>query len=308
MSRHATVLAACCSAVIVLTTVSVPVARAQATPDPLQVRAVASGYTKARITVTAGASGAPNGFEVCWMTAALFANYGNTWPAPWVAGEGWDDFVGVGTLHTWGAPSVDFKLAPNQSLDLEIGGTYDESGVSGTRTTELIDGTSYVLCAYAIGAGGGSASPLSVTLAQTTTTQGSNCSYTQGYWKNHASAWPVSSLTLGTVSYTKAQLLQILGQSVGGNGLISLAHQLIAAKLNIAFGADGSSILAVISAADALIGSRVVPPVGTGSLSTSSTSGANQSLDDFNNGLSGPGHCSTPARTSTWGALKTLYR
>jgi len=27
---------------------------------------------------------------------------------------------------------VDFKLAPNQSLDVEIGDTFDESGVSGT--------------------------------------------------------------------------------------------------------------------------------------------------------------------------------
>lgn len=35
-----------------------------------------------------------------------------------------------------------------------------------------------------------------------------------GYWKNHPEAWPVSSLKLGTVSYTKTQLLQILNTDV----------------------------------------------------------------------------------------------
>ena len=66
------------------------------------------------------------------------------------------------------------------------------------------------------------------------------CALTQGYWKNHTEAWPVSSLTLGSVSYTAADLESILEQPVGSdpsaNGLIALAHQLIAAKLNAAAG------------------------------------------------------------------------
>src|SRR5688572_26907655 len=65
---------------------------------------------------------------------------------------------------------------------------------------------------------------------------GDDCVFTQGYWKNHAEAWPVSTLVLGTVSYSQAQLLEILRTPVRGNGLISLAHQLIAAKLNVANG------------------------------------------------------------------------
>jgi hypothetical protein len=52
------------------------------------------------------------------------------------------------------------------------------------------------------------------TLDNVTTTQGQNCTFTQGYWKTHPTAWPVLSLTLGTVSYTQAQLLAILGQPV----------------------------------------------------------------------------------------------
>ena len=91
----------------------------------------------------------------------------------------------------------------------------------------------------------------------------------QGYWKNNAEAWPVSSLTLGSGSYTQSELLQILNSPVAGNGLISLAHQLIAAKLNVASGANASAIASTIAAADALIGGLVVPPVGAGSLAPS---------------------------------------
>jgi hypothetical protein len=120
---------------------------------------------------------------------------------------------------------------------------------------------------------------------------GDGCTYTQGYWKNHPEAWPVANLTLGSVTYTKAQLLSIFSQPVKGNGLVSLAHQLIAAKLNIANGADPSAVAATIAAADALIGSRVVPPVGSGSLAPSAASGLTYVLDQYNNGIIGPGHC-----------------
>jgi hypothetical protein len=117
------------------------------------------------------------------------------------------------------------------------------------------------------------------------------CTLTQGYWKNHPDAWPVSSLNLGSVLYTKAELLSILGTPVGGNGLISLAYQLIAAKLNIANGADGSAVTATITAADTLIGSLVIPPVGSDYLSPAATGALTTALDDYNNGVTGPGHC-----------------
>jgi hypothetical protein len=284
-------------------------ATVHAAPDALGLSVVSAGHGKVRLTVTAGPSGAPNGFEVWWMTSSEFAGYGGVWPPPWVVGEGWVDYTGVGTLHTWGMPSVDFKLAPNQSLDVEIGDTYDESGVSGTTAAELSDGTDYVFCAYAYGATPGDASPLSVTLDRATSAQGQNCTFTLGFWKTHAGSWPVTSLVLGNTTYSQAQLLQILNQPVVGNGLISLVHQLIAVKLNIANGADPSAVSATITAADAQIGALVVPPIGSDSLTPASTSNETQILDDYNNGVSGPGHCgATPGKTSTWGHLKTLYR
>jgi hypothetical protein len=119
----------------------------------------------------------------------------------------------------------------------------------------------------------------------------SGCTLTQGFWKNHPSAWPVSSLQLGTVTYTQAQLIAILKQPVKGNGLVSLAHQLIAAKLNVASGTSTPAILNTIASADAMIGGLVVPPVGSGSLSTSSVGSLVTALDQFNQGLAGPTHC-----------------
>jgi hypothetical protein len=120
---------------------------------------------------------------------------------------------------------------------------------------------------------------------------GEGCTFTQGYWKNHPSAWPVDQLTLGQTTYTKSELLAIFHTPPAGNGLLALAHQLIAAKLNLAAGASGGGIDQVIADADALIGALVIPPKGDGSLSSDKTSELTGKLDAFNQGQVGPGHC-----------------
>ena len=305
LSSRAALAGLACVSLLAISTVGL----AMAGPDPVSISTVSAGHGKVRLTVTAGPSGTPYGFEVRWMTSSQFAGFGGSWPAPRLPGLGWADYTGIGTLNTWGGAQVDFKLAPNQSLDVEVGDDFDESGVAGTLAGELSDDVDFVFGAFALGADGSSASLPSITLSKATSPQGQNCTYTQGYWKNHSSAWPVSSLTLGTVTYTKAQLLQILGQPVVGNGLISLAHQLIATKLNIAGGASPSTVASTVAAADALIGARVVPSVGSGSLAPSLTDGLTQVLDDYNNGITGPGHCgATSVKASNWGQLKVLYR
>jgi hypothetical protein len=93
------------------------------------------------------------------------------------------------------------------------------------------------------------------------------------------------------VTYSDLELQSIFDTPAAGNGLISLAHQLISARLNIANGADGSSITATLAAADALIGGLTIPPVGGGSLPNSATSSLTTTLNNYNNGLIGPGHC-----------------
>jgi len=265
------------------------------------------GHAKQHLTVTVGPTGAPNGFTIRWMDQSTYFANGGQFPVEPTLGEGKASFTGEPTLNTFGGQYTSFQLGPNESIEIEIGDLFDETGVTGTRG-ELEDGVRYYYAAFANDESGSAASGLSVTV-NGSTTESTNCTYTIGYWKTHPNAWPVDSLFLGSVSYTKAELLSILGTSVGGNGLISLAHQLIAAKLNIAQGADPSAATAAINAADALIGTLVVPPIGAGYLDPSDTSALTQILDDYNNGITGPGHCGTVAtEPATWGQVKALYR
>lgn len=264
-----------------------------------------TGMGKQALVVTAGPSGTPAGFTVLWMKGSEYYANGSTWPEP---GD-----PRLGEAHFWGAPELNvfpgecsiFGLPPDASITVELGDLFDESGVTTSTTDELEPGTGYVFCAWANGDGESAPSALSSVRWRTTLDQ-MNCTFTQGYWKNHPSAWPVTSLTVGTVVYTQAELLSILGQSVRGNGLVSLAHQLIAAKLNVANGADPSVISATIAVVDALIGGLVVPPVGSGFLSPSSTSSYTQVLDDYNNGIIGPGHCAPGACCLPGGSCQSL--
>lgn len=92
-------------------------------------------------------------------------------------------------------------------------------------------------------------------------------------------------LALGNVTYTKDELCSILHEPVNGNCLISLAHQLIAAKLNIANGAPHECIDQTIAEVDELIGDLVVPPVGNGTLPCN-ISGYIETLTAYNEGNS----------------------
>jgi hypothetical protein len=96
-------------------------------------------------------------------------------------------------------------------------------------------------------------------------TAATQCPLGRGFWLNNPDAWPVNSLSLGTVIYTQEQLLAILSMPTGsGNkadASLILAAQLIAAKLSIANGSDSCPIQSTIAAADALIGGRTIPIV-----------------------------------------------
>ena len=147
------------------------------------------------------------------------------------------------------------------------------------------------------------------TATPTPTSTPAGCVFGQGYWKNHPDQWPVTELQLGNVTYTQQQLLDILHQPVRGNGLVLLAHQLIAAKLNIANGADGSCIEQTIADADALIGDLVVPPVGTGYLAPRDVSALADTLDQYNEGFLCAPSCeeTSPRPTPTPGGRPPVH-
>jgi hypothetical protein len=289
-------------------------ARAQtASLDSVTIAVTQEGHGKIGLQITAGPSGAPNGFTVYWMTQEDFDSYGDLWPdSPGSARLGWASYSGAPTLNTDAGAFTTFVLGPNETVEVELGDNRDETGVATDDPYELIYGetwdVSYVFTAFA-NSGAGFAQSLLARCHPGKTHHPRNCTFTQGYWKNHPTVWPVTSLSLGTVTYSQSQLLAILGTAVKGNGLVSLAHQLIAAKLNLAYGASPLGVTSAIAAADALIGSLVVPPVGAGYLPPVKVCVLTQTLDNFNNGLFGVPSCaSTPAIGTTWGAIKTRYR
>ena len=250
--------------------------------------------TSINIIVTAGASGAPAGFSLQWMKASDYAANGNQWYAS-------DDPRLCKASFSGNANLSRYELAAGESVTVNVGEFLFDEGASTNCGDGLVCGTAYVFRCFAHANSSLQRSEFTPNLTCSTLTciGGEGCTYTQGFWKTHGpiptgnntNQWAVNNLTLGTVNYTDLQLQSIFDTPAGGNGLIALAHQLMAAKLNIANGSDGTAIAADIAAADALIGGLVIPPVGAGSLPPAATSALITALANYNEGATGPGHC-----------------
>jgi hypothetical protein len=264
-----------------------------------------AGFFRIDLDVTAGATGAPNGFVIQWMKKADFLALG--WPADeYDANAVVCDFTGDPSLNL-DARSSSFHLASSGVIQVQMGDLFDETGIYSSDYLDALAPGEYAFRAWAEGNGtAGSGSVPSQAIFGATT----NPECTQGFWKNHPEAWPpgCTPMMLGTVVYTKAELLSIFNTPANGNGLISLAHQLITTKLNICNGSNPTNIAATVAAADALIGGLVIPPVGAGFLAPASTSALTETLDDYNNGII-PGviNCATRTTQSTWGKVKLMY-
>jgi hypothetical protein len=260
-----------------------------------------STQTSINILVTAGSTGAPYGFSLHWMTAADFAANGFTWSS--------NASSYCGASFGGNANDSRYNLAAGDSVSVNVGELLFDNGTSTDPGCDqpLVCETEYVFQAFAHGGQTLNRSDDTPTLSCSTLRcfhDVGGCTYTQGYWKTHGPVptgnneyvWPQSvkdnGLTLGTVNYTAAQLLQILNKPAAGNGILTLAHQLIAAKINIANGASTTpGVDNAIINADALIGNKVIPPVGTGYLKPSATGALTTTLGQYNEGFIGPGHC-----------------
>ncbi len=246
------------------------------------------------VVVCAGTTGAPAGVSLQWLDLAGFLAGGSAWP---------DSSLMCAASFSGNANGSTYNLGANQCMTLQLGDNlFDTPGASSNCVNEPLQcGTQYVVRGFAHATSSLNRSAFTGNLVCSTLACSGDpgCTFTQGYWKTHgpvptggnSNEWPVTSLDLGTVTYTDLELQSIFDNPGAGNGLVTLAHQLIAAKLNVASGADGSSIAAAIAAADALIGNLVVPPVGSDSLPSGATSALTGALDSFNQGLTGPGHC-----------------
>ncbi|WP_423802225.1 hypothetical protein [Neobacillus sp. SAB-20_R2A] len=142
------------------------------------------------------------------------------------------------------------------------------------------------------------------------------CTLTIGYWKTHAGftgnnpdkVTQYLPIWLGDPTVTNSKAIKITSaqQAVyylnfsgdASNGINKLYAQLLAAKLNIANGADPSAVTAIISQADAYLATH--SSADWSSLKANQKSFVNQLqtiLDNYNNGLIGPGHCSESGET-----------
>lgn len=294
------------------------VAAAQAPYAPPALSLVDRGLFRLTLGITAGGDGAPAGFSVQWMKKADYDALGG-WADEGNPALKYCQCYGPYTLNQWAGSPV---MLAGETSYLQLGDLNDESGLYGNDYDQLQSGTGYVVRTYIEGDGNGDASTFSETL--TTSTLVSEC--TQGFWKNHgpgachsgnnADVWPASCFPMqigdkgASYAYSQAEICSIFNQNVGGNGLISLAHQLITTKLNGCSTSDLTPVAGTLAAAQALIDGLVVPPVGGGYLNPSDTSDLTEILDDYNNGLlGGVANCPTDVKTTaTWGRIKMLYR
>jgi hypothetical protein len=289
--------AACAIAAVALMAGGASAARLQAPKTKMDTPTISCGsatQVSINIQVCAGATGAPAGFSLQWMTKEAFEANGSVWLSSDDPGMCHASFSGNANLSR-------YNLIAGECVTVNVGELLLDNGASTNCGDGLECDTQYVFRAFAHANSTLQRSDFTANLECGTLPCDSDlgCTLTQGYWKTHGpiptgnnvNEWPVTELTLGTVLYTDLEVQSILDTPAAGNGLIALAHQLIAAKLNVANGADDTDIAAAIAAADALIGSLVIPPVGAGFLSPSSTSALITALTNWNEGETGPGHC-----------------
>lgn len=266
--------------------------------EPLAIGTASATQASINVRVTAGsATGAPAGFTLQWMSAAAFAANGNRWAASQQLCQA--SFSG-------NANRSRYQLAPGQSVVVSVGEMLFDNGAS-TNCGQALSCTvqDYVFRAFAHATSTQQRSAFTAATSCSTLPcrAGANCTYTQSYWRTHGpvpvsnnqNQWPLTSLTLGTMVYTDLQALAILNTPADGNELLTLAHQLITSKLNLAKGADSNGITDYIVSADAQIGSQDIlaastaTPVPGAHFEAMTT--LTQPLSSYNEGATGPGYC-----------------
>jgi hypothetical protein len=132
------------------------------------------------------------------------------------------------------------------------------------------------------------------------------CSLTPGYWKTHSEygpapyddTWAILPDAADTPFFLSGQsYYEVLWTAPQGNAYYILAHAYIAAELNFLNGADPSAAQAAFDEATVLFNTYTPDEVAalkgkTGKDLRAKFIDLAEILDDYNNGLIGPGHCS----------------
>ena len=126
------------------------------------------------------------------------------------------------------------------------------------------------------------------------------CTLTQGYWKTHSRYGPApydntwAKIGEDTPFFLSGQsYYQVLWTSPsGGNAYYILAHQYIAAKLNTLNGASTTpAVDGAMTWAETFF-NNYKPSDSLDKVTSNQAKGYAATLDSYNNGLIGPGHCS----------------
>ena len=129
------------------------------------------------------------------------------------------------------------------------------------------------------------------------------CTYTLGYWKTHSEFGPApydptwAKLPNGastTFFLSGNTWIGVFGTPPAGNAYYQWSQQDLAAKLNVLGGADPTAAAAAIASAETLFNSYT--PAQVAALPKNSATRAlfislAGTLDKYNNGIIGPGHC-----------------
>lgn len=111
-----------------------------------------------------------------------------------------------------------------------------------------------------------------------------DCTYTQGYWKNHVSKWPGNTASIVGCGQTWPENLET---PPAGDAFYILSHQWIAATLNRSHGAETTPEIddALLEGGAILFDCEVTDDEHDDAIAIA------ELLDAYNSGDIGPGHC-----------------
>ncbi|HSQ64847.1 MAG TPA: hypothetical protein VLM85_16600 [Polyangiaceae bacterium] len=130
---------------------------------------------------------------------------------------------------------------------------------------------------------------------------GDGCSLTWGYWKEHSSygpapyddAWSLLPNGADTTFFLSGKsYIEVLWTAPSGNAYYSLAHQYIGAQLNGLDGASFSAVQAAFPQTTSLLLATTPDQVAADSTLTQQFIALASTLESYNSGKIGPGHCS----------------
>jgi len=128
------------------------------------------------------------------------------------------------------------------------------------------------------------------------------CTYTQGYWKTHSArgpapydaGWKQLGADEEATSFfnSGSSWYRVWQTPPRGNAFYILAHQYMAAKLNVLNGASTTNdVDAALSGAEALFAGLAAGSTALTDAQKSQAIAWASTLDNYNNGVTGPGHC-----------------